>query len=63
MTFDADFFDMSNLFGQPPKITGLKTGNRKLFDFARLWMGKNGIIEQFLSDEAFKHIACIEIDE
>ena len=63
MTFDADFFDMSNLFGHPPKIIWLRTGNRKTSDLARLLIDKNEIIEPFLSDEAFKHIACLEIDE
>jgi predicted nuclease of predicted toxin-antitoxin system len=36
VTFDADFFDMSNLFGHPPKIIWLRTGNRKTSDLARL---------------------------
>lgn len=41
VTFDADFFDMSNLYGHPPKIIWLRTGNRKTSDLERLLIDRN----------------------
>ena len=63
VTFDADFYDISNLLGHPPRIIWLRTGNRKTLDLANLLNSKSKIIEDFLKDPSYKEIACIEIDE
>ncbi len=63
VTFDADFYDMSNLYGHPPRIIWLRTGNRSTSDLAQLLLDRSLIIEQFLSDKSYKNIACIEIDD
>jgi len=63
VTFDADFYDMSNLYGHPPRIIWLRTGNRKTSDLAKLLTDRSVIIQEFLTDNSYKDIACIEIDE
>lgn len=63
VTFDADFYDLSNLYGHPPKIIWLRTGNRRTSDLTRLLIHKSVIIKAFLTDKSYKNIACIEIDE
>ena len=63
VTFDADFYDMSNLYGHPPKIIWLRTGNRRTSDLAKLLIDRSVIIQEFLTDKSYKDIACIEIDE
>ena len=63
VTFDADFYDMSNLYGHPPKIIWLRTGNRRTSDLAKLLIDRSVIIQEFLTDKLYKDIACIEIDE
>lgn len=63
VTFDADFYDMSNLYGHPPRIIWLRTGNRKTTDLAKLLTDRSEIIQNFLTDKSFNDIACIEIDE
>jgi predicted nuclease of predicted toxin-antitoxin system len=63
VTFDADFYDMSNLYGHPPRIIWLRTGNRKTSDLAKLLTDRSVIIQEFLTDNSYRDIACIEIDE
>ena len=63
VTFDADFYDMSNLYGHPPRIIWLRTGNRKTDDLAKLLTDRSVIIQEFLTDDSYKNIACIEIDD
>ena len=63
VTFDADFYDMSNLYGHPPRIIWLRTGNRKTSDLAKLLTDRSVIIHEFLTDNSYKDIACIEIDD
>tara|TARA_B100000508_G_scaffold138536_1_gene134826 strand:+ start:461 stop:805 length:345 start_codon:yes stop_codon:yes gene_type:complete len=63
VTFDADFYDMSNLYGHPPRIIWLRTGNRKTDDLAKLLTDRSVIIQEFLTDNSYRDIACIEIDE
>ena len=58
VTFDADFYDMSNLYGHPPRIIWLRTGNRSTSDLAKLLIDRSVIIQQFLSDKSYKKIVC-----
>jgi predicted nuclease of predicted toxin-antitoxin system len=62
VTFDADFFDLSNLFGHPPKIIWLRTGNRKTNALAELICSKSEIIKEFITNKYYEDIACIEIE-
>jgi predicted nuclease of predicted toxin-antitoxin system len=63
VTYDTDFFDLSNLFGIPPKIIWLRTGNRKTSDLAELILSRSEIIIEFLRNPSYKELACLEIDE
>lgn len=63
VTFDSDFFDLANLFGHPPKIIWLRTGNRKTKEIAELLISKSVIILDFLSNPIYKELSCIEIDK
>jgi predicted nuclease of predicted toxin-antitoxin system len=63
VTFDADFYDMSNLYGHPPKIIWLRTGNRRTSDLAKVLLGRSVIIKKFLSEQAYQNIACLELDD
>lgn len=58
VTFDSDFFDVSNLHGHPPKIIWLRTGNTKTLYIANLLIQKEGLIKLFLDDQ---DISCLEI--
>ena len=61
VTFDADFFDLSNLKGHPPKIIWLRFGNTKTDFLADIINSKNSIIKDFISSDAYLEIACLEI--
>ena len=63
VTFDSDFFDLANLYGHPPKIIWLRTGNRKTNEIAELLISKSEIILDFLSNPIYKELSCIEIDK
>ncbi len=63
VTFDSDFFDLANLYGHPPKIIWLRTGNRTTDEIAGLLISKSEIIIDFISNPIYKELACIEIDK
>ena len=58
VTKDADFFEMSNLYGQPPKIIWLKIGNQSKAATINALLANENIIETALIDE---DKSCIEI--
>ncbi len=62
VTFDIDFFDLSNLLGIPPKVILLKTGNRKTSELQHLISNKSSEIKDFLTDNTFAEIGCLEIE-
>lgn len=61
VTLDSDFFDLANLFGHPPKIIWLRTGNRNTNELAELIISKSELILDFLSNPNYKELACIQI--
>lgn len=48
VTFDADFFDLNTLYGGPPKIIWLKTGNMTTSFLANLFERHQDLIKEFL---------------
>lgn len=54
VTFDADFYEINLLKGQPPKILWLRTGNTSTDNF--------DLISEFILNENYKDVGCIEID-
>jgi predicted nuclease of predicted toxin-antitoxin system len=58
VTFDTDFYDFSSLYGHPPKIVWLRTGNTKTLYIANLLIQKEDLIKSFLEDES---VSCLEI--
>jgi len=61
VTFDADFFDLSNFKGHPPKIIWLRFGNTKTDFLAEVINSKSSIIQDFILSEAYSAISCLEI--
>jgi predicted nuclease of predicted toxin-antitoxin system len=58
VTRDADFYEMSLVYGQPPKIIWLKTGNQSKAETIALLLHNKDWIEQVLFAE---DKACAEI--
>jgi predicted nuclease of predicted toxin-antitoxin system len=58
VTFDADFIDISNLRGYPPKIIWLRIGNTSTKNIADRIRAEQNSIEEFLrnSESAFLEI-------
>ena len=61
VTFDADFFDISNLKGHPPKIIWLRFGNTKTDFLADLINSKSTIIKDFIDSAEYYEVSCLEI--
>ena len=61
VTFDADFFDLSNFKGFPPKIIWLRFGNTKTDFLADLLNSKNLLIKDFINADEYSQIACLEV--
>ena len=62
VSFDGDFYDLATIFGHPPKLIWLRTGNTKTDQLAELLINKKDLIEEFLDNELYQEIACIEIE-
>ena len=61
VTFDADFYDLSNLKGHPPKIIWLRFGNTKTDFLAEIINSKKSIINDFINATEYFEIVCLEI--
>jgi predicted nuclease of predicted toxin-antitoxin system len=62
VTFDTDFYEMSNLYGHPPKIIWLRSGNTTTKNLARILKIHKPQIEDFLIDSEYEGLACLEIE-
>jgi predicted nuclease of predicted toxin-antitoxin system len=51
VTQDTDFNDINTLYGFPPKIIRINTGNTTTKTVIELFKKKNEIISEFLNDE------------
>ncbi|TDG37073.1 hypothetical protein EZJ43_02835 [Pedobacter changchengzhani] len=58
VTFDADFYEFANLYGHPPKIIWLRTGNNTTLSISQILVSKNELLEEFNKQEEF---SCLEI--
>lgn len=58
VTRDADFYEMSLVYGQPPKIIWLKTGNQSKGATVNLLLQQQELVEHSLLIE---NKACVEI--
>jgi len=58
VTKDSDFYDLSLLYGTPPKVVWLKTGNTSKNTITQMLLNNREKIETLLAQE---EISCIEI--
>lgn len=61
VTFDADFYDLANLNGHPPKIIWLRFGNTSTNRIAQILIDKFVLIKYFIEDKENEWLACMEI--
>ena len=59
VTFDSDFFDLNTLYGFPPKIIWIRTGNTTTANLEIILRDKFELIETFISGD----FGCLEIVE
>jgi len=62
VTFDADFYDISLIRGNPPKIIWLRIGNTSTENLIKILRENYILIEEFTSNPNYEDIACLEID-
>jgi len=62
VTFDADFNDLSTLFGNPPKIIWLRIGNTSTNNLIKLFIERQEIINEFISNPDNNETGCLEFD-
>ncbi|MDZ4757617.1 MAG: DUF5615 family PIN-like protein [Bacteroidota bacterium] len=48
VTFDGDFYELSNYYGHPPKIIWLRMGNMSTEKIAELLIYRFSLIEEFI---------------
>jgi predicted nuclease of predicted toxin-antitoxin system len=63
VTFDADYHDFSLLYGFPPKIIWLRTGNMNTNSIARFLTQNTDSINRFLAGEhPYQDTSCLKLD-
>ncbi|WP_215223385.1 DUF5615 family PIN-like protein [Echinicola shivajiensis] len=62
ITFDADFYELSNIKGHPPKIIWLRMGNTTTKSIAEKMISMKSVIADFILSDDQKELACLEID-
>ena len=50
VTFDTDFYNLVSLYGSPPKVIWLRTGNTSTSEIIELFASKKSAIQGFLDD-------------
>ena len=63
ITFDADFYDLSNLKEFPPKIICLRFGNTITDLIANKINSKHLLIKDFITAREYSEITCLEINK
>ncbi len=58
VSFDADFYNLSVLYGVPPKIIWLRTGNLTTSHIAKILNQRKNLIREFLS---INDLSCLEL--
>ena len=58
VTQDSDFNDLNSLYGFPPKIIWIRTGNLSTTDISQLIISNKNTIEIFISDNQY---GCLEL--
>lgn len=61
VSFDADFYDLANLFGCPPKILWLRFGNSTTQNIAHVLNTKIDEIIDFIENPDYKSMACLQL--
>jgi predicted nuclease of predicted toxin-antitoxin system len=62
VTFDADYYEINLLRGQPPKIIWLRTGNTTTDNLVKLFEDNFDLISEFILNENYRDVGCIEIE-
>jgi len=60
VTFDSDFYDLSLLYGHPPKLIWIKSGNTTTKNLEKILTARALQIATFLADS---EVSCLEITE
>lgn len=61
VTFDADFYDLTSLYGHPPKIIWLRIGNTSTQNLVDFLNAKSEVISSFIFNPEFEESACLEL--
>ncbi len=63
VTFDSDYSDLAAFYGAPPKVVWLRTGNMTTDSIDMLLRRSSEKIKDFISNDEYKDVSCLEIVE
>lgn len=61
VTFDSDFYDFSVIYGHPPKVIWICSGNLSTNQLVELLIDHQISINEFLTHEKFTEQSCLVI--
>lgn len=62
VTFDSDFSSLATLYGHPPKVIWLRTGNISTDSLIKFFEKHTEVIKEFLTSPDYTAIACLELE-
>ena len=62
VTFDGDFYDLGLIKGSSPKVIWLRLGNTRTQNIETILRKNYDLINTFLTDQNYKEIGCLEIN-
>jgi predicted nuclease of predicted toxin-antitoxin system len=61
VTFDTDFYDLSSLYGHPPKVIWVRLANPSTEELAHELRIRSEIIANFIGEPSWAEVSCLEI--
>lgn len=61
VTYDSDFSNLVSIWGHPPKVIWLKSGNNSTDFLINLLISHAAIIKDFISSAEYENIGCLEV--
>jgi predicted nuclease of predicted toxin-antitoxin system len=61
VTFDTDFYDLSSLYGHPPKIIWIRLVNPSTEELVNELKARRTVIQAFIESQEWDDVSCLEI--
>lgn len=61
VTFDTDFYDLSSIYGHPPKVIWVRLLNPSTEELVQALRARMNVITEFINSPEWNQVSCLEI--